>query len=122
MRSTTLFLAMICICFVVSAQQITFENAEYDFGNIPERGESVTRKFEFTNTGTAPLVITRSVTSCNCTKILFGKKPIMPGQKGTVTVTYNPNKQSGTFFKAIQIYSNDPRGRQIITVKGRVID
>lgn len=122
MRSVTLFLAMVFICFAALGQQITFENAEYDFGNIPERGEAVRREFKFTNTGTAPLVITRSVTSCNCTKALFGKKPIMPGQSGVVTVTYDPNKQSGTFFKAIQIYSNDPRGRQIITVKGKVIN
>ena len=46
----------------------------------------------------------------------------MPGQEGEITVTYNPRHQSGTFNKAISIYTNVPGVRYIVTLRGEVMD
>lgn len=105
---------------VVEQPRLVFDTTEYYFGKIPERGKKVSYDYEFTNTGDAPLVITRSIVSCKCMNVNFSRKPILPGEKGLITVTYNPRKQQGMFYKAIQIFSNAPEGVHIIIAKGMV--
>lgn len=100
--------------------RLVFERQMHDFGRISHKGGKVSCEFPFTNQGVAPLVITRIQTSCTCTKGSFPKKPIAPGQGGTVEITYDPAQQKGAFFKAIQVYSNAEERRVIVTVKGEV--
>lgn len=102
--------------------KISFEQSAFDFGKIKESGATVVHSFEFVNNGTAPLVIIRAETSCTCTKTEFSKKPIAVGERSSIKVSYNPKKQSGVFYKAIQIYTNSSEKRTIITVKGEVIN
>jgi hypothetical protein len=46
----------------------------------------------------------------------------MPGAKGKVAVIYEPNKkESGVFYKAIDIYTNTSEKRHTLIVKGRAI-
>ena len=89
-------------------------------GDIPRKGGNLVREFEFVNDGTEPLVLLRVLTSCTCTKADISKKPVMPGQEGTVTVTYNPRRQHGAFNKAISIYTNVPGARYVVTLRGEV--
>ena len=84
---------------------LTLLQKGYDLGSIP---------------GNAPLVVVRAETSCTCTKADISKKPVMPGQEGTVTVTYNPRRQHGAFNKAISIYTNVPGARYVVTLRGEV--
>lgn len=100
--------------------EITFESVEHDFGAIPENGKKVSYDYTFTNTGDRPLVITRVITSCKCVSTSFTKKPVPPGEQGVVTVTYDPKKQLGVFYKAIQVYSNASPKLSIIIAKGEV--
>ena len=105
-----------------SAPKMQFDSLEYDFGKIPHKSESVKCEFAFTNIGSAPLVIIKAVTSCTCTKVDFPRKPVMPGAKTTLTVTYEPSKkESGVFYKAIDIYTNTPDKRHTIVVKGNAV-
>ena len=65
------------------------------------------REFTFTNDGTAPLVVTRVITSCSCLKASFPKRPVPPGGQGVIRITYEPHKsEPGVFNKVIQVYSN----------------
>ena len=127
MRRVVLLLALSLAAVALRAQEapaegprLVFDRETHHFGRIPGRGGKVSCEFPFTNRGTAPLVITRIVTSCTCTKGSFPKRPVAPGGTGTVTITYDPAQQQGVFFKAIQVYSNDGRKRVIVTVKGEV--
>lgn len=124
-------IALFCIGFCALGAQtlyevksggarISFAQSEYDFGAIKEDGGVVRHDFEFTNSGDAPLVIVRVVTSCTCTKAEFSKKPIAPGQKSSIKIAYDPKKQSGVFYKAIQVFSNGVDNRVVITTKGEV--
>lgn len=103
--------------------QMTFKTNTYDFGDIPRKGGDVECVFEFVNDGDAPLVITRVITSCSCTKAVYSKKPIAVGQTSTMKIIYEPHKKEpGVFHKVIQIFTNAPESRKIVTVNGNSID
>ena len=40
--------------------------------------------FTFTNVGNAPLVINEVIASCGCTIPKYDRRPIAPGQKGSI--------------------------------------
>ena len=89
----------------------------------PATGGDLVREFTFTNDGTAPLVVTRVITSCSCLKASFPKRPVPPGGQGVIRITYEPHKsEPGVFNKVIQVYSNSVDGRDVITVQGNSID
>ena len=129
MRIKQILLAVVCVLGVsglwaqTSSPQIKFDSLEYDFGKVPHKSSEVKCEFAFTNTGSAPLVIIKAVTSCTCTKVEYPKRPVMPGAKGTLTVIYEPNKkESGVFYKAIDIYANTPEKRHTIVVRGNAVE
>ena len=93
------------------------------FGIVSGKGGDLVREFTFTNDGTAPLVVTRVITSCSCLKASFPKRPVPPGGQGVIRITYEPHKsEPGVFNKVIQVYSNSVDGRDVITVQGNSID
>ena len=103
--------------------QMTFVTNSYDFGDIARKGGDVECTFEFVNDGDTPLVSTRVVTSCSCTKAEYSKKPIPAGAKSTIKIVYEPHKKEpGVFHKVIQIFTNTADKRKIVTVKGNSID
>lgn len=99
--------------------EMTFAQLNYDFGTLPHKGDKVTHLFEFTNTGSAPLIISRTTTSCRCITIKAPKRPVRSGESGNIEVTYDP-KDLGAFNKAIDIYANIPGGYITLFVKGVV--
>lgn len=76
----------------------------HDFGTIPQ-GTPVEYRFEFTNVGKEPIIITTVQKTCGCTVTDWSKEPIMPGQKGFVSAQYNAAKE-GPFTKAITVQSD----------------
>ncbi len=103
--------------------RFAFESTEYDFGDIQHSLPKVECRFTFTNDGIAPLVITRILTSCSCVKTEYGKRPIPPGGEGEIVVTYEVNKkESGVFYKVIEVYSNSTDRRNNLIVKGNAIE
>ena len=79
----------------------------HNFGTFTE-AESIQKcTFSFTNIGEQPLVINQAVASCGCTVPEYTKTPIKPGEKGTITVTYNgKGKFPGHFKKTITVRTN----------------
>lgn len=99
--------------------RMTFESVSYDFGLLEQGGERVTFDFEFTNDGTAPLIITRAKNSCRCISVVHPKKPVKAGEEGVVRVIFDP-KDKGVFNKAIEINANIPGGHITLFVTGEV--
>lgn len=117
--------SLCCLLFIVmavSAQKpvIEFSKKTYDFGTINEADGKVTTVFEFTNTGMAPLVVNRVRASCGCTTPNWTKTPIEPGQKGTISVTYNPAGRPGRFTKTITVSSNATESDTRLIIRGEV--
>lgn len=100
---------------------ITFEQLNHNFGKLKRGGEKVVHLFEFTNNSTAPLIITRTTTSCRCISVKYPKRPIAAGASSQIEVTYDP-KDVGAFNKSIDIHANIPGGTITLLVTGVVED
>ena len=99
--------------------RLSFEVTECDFGDIRQSGGNVSCEFPFVNNGTAPLVIYDVKTSCTCTKASYSRRPVPPGGRGTIKITYEPGKkETGVFYKVIQVYSNADGGCQVVVIRG----
>ncbi len=68
---------------------IKFDKITYNFGTFSENNPIQKVTFTFTNIGNAPLVINQVVASCGCTVPSYEKRPVAPGQKGSINITYN---------------------------------
>ncbi len=104
MKSVLSLVAIAFFAFNVNAQEIKFEKETIDYGTIV-KGSDGNRVFKFTNTGDAPLKITRTTASCGCTTPKKPTEAIQPGQTGEITVHYDTNRL-GNFSKTITVYSN----------------
>lgn len=86
---------------------IKFDKVNYDFGKFSENDPIQKCTFTFTNNGDAPLVINQAVASCGCTIPSYTKKPVKPGEKGKIEVTYDgKGKFPGHFKKTITVRTN----------------
>ena len=116
-----LLLAMTLTAVADDYAEATFKEVSYDFGTIKESKGPVTHKFEFTNTGNKPLIVTNAVASCGCTKPEFPTKPIKPGKKGHIKVTFSPAGRAGAFKKTIKVKTNGKEVRTALVIEGTII-
>jgi len=97
---------------------MTFEETEYDFGNIVQ-GEEVEHIFKFKNTGDAPLIVTDARSSCGCTIPEKPEGPVAPGETGEILVKYNGSGRNG-ISKTITISANTANGNEQLKIKAFV--
>lgn len=102
-----------------NAPKLEFSTIVLDYGEIAKGGDGV-RYFDFVNTGKEPLIISNVKSSCGCTVPEYPKTPIGPGESSQIKVKYNTNRV-GPFRKTITIFSNAEGGKNILTVKGKVL-
>ena len=101
--------------------KIKFDKTTYNFGNFSEKQPVQKCTFTFTNIGDAPLIINQATASCGCTIPKYTKKPVMPGQKGTINVTYNgKGRFPGHFKKAITIRTNGNSAMTRVYIEGKM--
>lgn len=118
MKTFGSILLLFFISFSLNAQEFKFEKEIIDYGKI-DKGSNGERTFVFTNVGNQPLIIKNIQSSCGCTVPKKPEKPIMPGEKGEIKVSYD-TKRIGGFSKAITIFSNAKNSRKVIKIKGYV--
>ena len=106
------------------APQLTFKEITHDFGTIGENDGYAEHIFSFTNTGDAPLTITRVTASCGCTKPDWTQAPVEPGKEGEIIITFNPRGRIGNFYKTATVFTNEGDGfvRHKLNVTGEVVD
>lgn len=116
-----LILILACLLTLgAKAQTMQFDQAKWNFGTIPEMGGVVSHTFTFTNRSRTPIVIERVETGCGCTTTDYSRRPVMPGQKGQIGVSYDPLGRPGAFTKTIVITANSRSIRAIVAVEGVV--
>ena len=122
MKKLAVLLFVGMLSWGVSAQEkvakIEFKSETVDYGEI-ERGSDGVRVFEFTNTGNAPLVISKVSSSCGCTIPKKPEAPIQPGETGEIQVKYDTNRV-GPIRKAVTVISNADTPTKILKIKGTV--
>lgn len=100
--------------------KIEFKTDTIDYGTI-EKGADGVRVFEFTNTGSAPLIISDVKSTCGCTVPKKPEGPIMPGQTGEISIKYDTNRVN-PIRKTITVTSNADTPTVALKIKGEVID
>ena len=102
-----MLMMMVSILSTYAQAEIKFDKLTNNFVNFEESNPVQKATFTFTNIGDKPLVINQAIASCGCTVPNYTKQPIMPGQKGTISVTYNgKGKFPGHFKKTITVRTN----------------
>ncbi|MFB9054464.1 DUF1573 domain-containing protein [Formosa undariae] len=119
---TILFIGL--VTFSIQAQnkvaKIEFKTDVIDYGTINKGADGV-RVFEFTNTGDAPLIVSKVTSSCGCTVPKKPDAPIMPGATGEISVKYDTNRVM-PIRKTITVISNAETPTVALKIKGEVID
>jgi len=117
------FLAVAAFLLTASAVfaqgELKFKTDNHDFGTV-EEGVQATYKFEFTNVGKEPVIISNVQASCGCTTPSWTKEPVMPGKSGEITASYNSSGRPGAFNKTVTVTSNATNPSQVLTLKGVV--
>lgn len=131
MKKYILMVAMLFTAVVGFAQEevkpkdkgeMKFEKTRHNFGVFAADTAVVTHEFVFTNVGKAPLIIHQANASCGCTVPEYTLEPIMPGEKGKITVTYNgKGRRPGVFRKSITIHNNGRQSPIRIYIEGEMI-
>lgn len=102
--------------------EMKFEHTRHNFGVFAQDTAIVTHEFIFTNVGKSPLIIHQASASCGCTVPEYTLEPIMPGEKGKITVTYNgKRRRPGVFRKSVTIHNNGRQTPIRIYIEGEMI-
>lgn len=99
---------------------ITFDERVHNFGTILEKNGKVSHAFVFYNRGQSPVVISQVYSDCGCVSKVVSKTLIKPGEKGVLTVTFDPAYKAGFFSKEIAIFFDDNKNYNHVWVEGTV--
>ncbi len=124
-KTAILFLAIMFMSssFIIAQPKkstMLFKNDKHDFGTIKQEGSSY--RFEFTNKGKTPIIISDVKVSCGCTTTEWNKQPVKPNGKGYVTAIYNLDKTTGHIEKIITVTSNAENSPVTLTITGIVAE
>lgn len=86
--------------------------ANFDFGKV-KIGDSLYRDFYIKNTGTAPLIITNVVSSCECTVAYFSADAIPPNEIGVIQSGFRV-KEEGQIHHTLTVLSNVPNATDFL--------
>lgn len=116
------FLGITCM-FAQKPGEIKFDKLTHNFGKFSEKDATQQCVFSFTNTGEKPLVINQVVPSCGCAIVDYTKKPVMPGQKGEIKVTYKgQGRMPGHFKKTITVRTNGIPEMNRLYIEGDMVE
>ena len=99
--------------------EMTFDEDLHDFGVVVQ-GEKIRKTYHFTNTGKSELIITSAKGSCGCTVPSYPRKPIKPGEKGTIEVAFDTKDKEGKQHKKVYIVANTDPATNVIAIKGEI--
>ena len=98
---------------------VRFAQQAWNFGSIKESAGKVSHCFEFVNAGKTPIVIEKVTVSCGCTTSDYDQKPVRPGAKGRLTISYHPAGRPGPFRRDAEVAFSGSQ-RVVLTLSGRV--
>lgn len=115
------------IIIAMNSAFVLTDGAEFSFNDrsikFPDTHEGIelSHDYPFTNTGDEPLIIEGYEVACSCTKITYPKKPIAPGEKGIVHLTFDTNGKYGFQSRKVHIKTNASKRPTVISFKVTVI-
>lgn len=83
-----------------------FDNPVMEVGTIAEEAAPPQFEFSWTNAGDRPVTVLKVTTSCGCAVPEFDSRPVGPGEKSSLKITYYPKGHPGTFNRKIFVYTD----------------
>ncbi len=113
-----LILTLLGFTFFAQAQKADFELKEdnYKFEDT-NAGAILTHVYIIENTGNVPIIITDYKVVCSCTKATFPTKPILPGEKAELTITFDTKE---VFYQQDRIVEFQANTKKKIKVRFKV--
>ena len=102
------------------SSDITFDERVHNFGTILEKNGKVSHSFVFHNRSRKLVIIDRVYSDCGCVGKLLSKASIKPGEKGVVTITFDPAYKAGFFSREIAVFFNEDKNYNHIWIEGSV--
>tara|TARA_B100001057_G_scaffold423222_1_gene445227 strand:- start:77 stop:544 length:468 start_codon:yes stop_codon:yes gene_type:complete len=99
--------------------KFTFDQEEHNFGQIRD-GDVVSHTFRFTNTGEAPLIISKATAACGCTVPQWPKQPIPAGGSGEIQVQFDSSNKPGMQNKVVTITANTESKVKKLLIRAQV--
>lgn len=103
------------------AEPIAFRTRSFDFGDVSEKGGSVSHEFQFTNLSGRPFRILSVQPSCGCTTPAWTKEIVQPGKVGFITATFDPTGRPGYFNKTLTLTTDLDTNPIVLAIKGNVV-
>jgi len=91
-----------------------------NFGFV-KKGETVTLKYAFKNSGKSPLFIEDIKVQCSCTRFDFPKHPILPNTSDTITIYFDTKTVYDRQDRIVEVYTNSNTPIQKLRFKGVVL-
>lgn len=107
-------------CRAQEPSPLQFDAAEWDFGTVAEDGGKVSHTFGFVNSGQEPISIDRVNASCGCTTPEYPRRVIQSGERGAITVTFDPMGYPHDVSKSVVVISGGGKNHDMLTLKGYV--
>lgn len=100
--------------------KVVVSEETYDFGSMDSE-TTREHEFVFTNTGDAPLKLTKGDSTCKCTVSNVDGTEIPPGGSAKVRIQWTAKNMSGPFRQNATIHTNDPaKPRVTLSLVGRI--
>jgi len=119
MKLITVLFSLICFGIADTAEVVSWDSTEYDFGEI-QQNIPATATYELTNNSDQPLVIEKVKVGCGCTTSNYSKEAIAPGQSTIIEATFNA-KKIGKFSKTASVSTNLSDEPTVLKFKGIVV-
>lgn len=104
---------------------LEFEVRSYDFGTVTDTHDPIVREYDFVNTSSQPVAVLSVTTGCGCTKPEYPLKPVGPGEKGKIVITFLPKGQRGNINRDINVRYRGAKARSsarvTLKLKGTVV-
>ena len=106
---------------VALAQQAEFSFDERIFKSKPvQEGVLIEHTFWFTNSGSEPLIISQYDVACDCTKVFYSSEPVLPGERGSIRVTFDTKGKTGWQYRGIQLFANTRKNPAEVEIRVKV--
>jgi len=99
--------------------KFSFDQEEHNFGQIRD-GDIVSHTFRFTNSGEAPLIISKATAACGCTVPQWPKQPIPVGGSGEIKVQFDSSNKPGMQNKVVTITANTESKVKKLLIRAQV--
>ncbi|MBT5402329.1 MAG: DUF1573 domain-containing protein [Crocinitomicaceae bacterium] len=82
-------------------------------------GTLLEHDYIFTNIGDKPLIISKIEVSCACTQYSFSTKPVAPGKKGVIHMSFDTKNKFDFQNRVLSVFSNT--NKSPIKIKFKVL-